>query len=43
MDITYEDRRNGDVPRLVANTEIAETILKFKTQYTLDDIIESMK
>ena len=43
MDITYEDRRNGDVPRLVANTEVAETILKFKTQYTLDDIIESMK
>ena len=43
MDITYEDRRNGDVPRLVANTDVAETILKFKTQYTLDDIIESMK
>jgi UDP-glucose 4-epimerase len=43
MEITYEDKRNGDVPRLVANTEIAETILKFKPQYTLDDIIESMK
>lgn len=43
MDIVYEDRRNGDVPRLVANTDIAETILNFKPQYTLDDIIESMK
>ena len=43
MDIVYEDRRNGDVPRLVANTEVAETILNFKPQYTLDDIIESMK
>ena len=32
MEITYEDRRNGDVPRLVANTEIAETVLKFKPQ-----------
>ena len=43
MDIVYEDRRNGDVPRLVANTEVAETVLNFKPQYTLDDIIESMK
>jgi UDP-glucose 4-epimerase len=43
MDIIYEDRRNGDVPRLVANTEVAETILNFKPQHTLDDIIESMK
>jgi UDP-glucose 4-epimerase len=43
MDIVYEDRRNGDVPRLVANTEVAETILNFQPQYTLDDIIESMK
>ena len=43
MDIVYEDRRNGDVPRLVANTEVAETVLNFKPEYTLDDIIESMK
>ena len=43
MNIVYEDRRNGDVPRLVANTEIAETVLGFKPEYTLDDIIESMK
>lgn len=43
MNIVYEDRRNGDVPRLVANTEVAETVLNFKPEYTLDDIIESMK
>lgn len=43
MNIVYEDRRNGDVPRLVADTDVAEAILKFKPQYTLDDIIESMK
>ena len=43
MIITYEDKRNGDVPYLVADTTIAETILNFKPQYTLDDIIESMK
>ena len=43
MDIVYEDRRNGDVPRLVANTDVAETALNFKPEYTLDDIIESMK
>lgn len=43
MIITYEDKRNGDVPYLVADTTTAETVLGFKPQYTLDDIIESMK
>ena len=43
MDIVYEDRRNGDVPYLVADTTTAKTVLKFEPQYTLDDIIKSMK
>ena len=43
MDIVYEDRRNGDVPYLVADTTTAKTILKFEPEYTLDDIIKSMK
>ena len=43
MEIVYEDRRNGDVPYLVADTTTAETVLKFKPEHTLDDIIESMK
>ena len=43
MEISYDERRNGDVPYLVADTTTAETVLNFKPQYTLDDIIESMK
>ncbi len=43
MEISYDERRNGDVPYLVADTTTAETILNFQPQYTLDDIIESMK
>jgi UDP-glucose 4-epimerase len=43
MEIVYEDRRNGDVPYLVADTTTSETILEFKPENTLDDIIKSMK
>lgn len=43
MNIEYKERREGDVPYLVASTELAEFMLNFKAKYTLDDIIESMK
>lgn len=43
MVIEHQDRRNGDVPYLVADTSLAEMIIGFKPKYTLNDIIESMK
>lgn len=43
MTIEFQDRRNGDVPYLVADTDLAKNLLNFKTEYTLDNIIESMK
>ncbi len=43
MDIEINSRREGDVAYLVASTQLANLILNFRAEYTLDDIIESMK
>lgn len=43
MDIEINSRREGDVAYLVASTQLANMYLNFRTEYTLDDIIKSMK
>lgn len=43
MTIEYKERRNGDVPYLVADTTLIKNFLNFKPKYTLDEIIGSMK
>ena len=43
MEIVTQSRREGDVAYLVASTQLANMILNFRAEYTLDDIIESMK
>jgi UDP-glucose-4-epimerase GalE len=43
MNIEYKAKRDGDVPYLVADTTLAESMLGFKPEYTLENIIESMK
>jgi len=43
MNIEYQGRRDGDVPYLVADTTKAKEVLEFEPQYTLDNIIESMR
>lgn len=43
MTIEYNSRREGDVPYLVADNSLARMMLNFTPEYTLDDIIESMK
>jgi len=42
MNIEYKEKRAGDVPYLVADTTKAKSI-GFEPQYSLDQIIESMK
>jgi UDP-glucose 4-epimerase len=41
INVVESSRREGDPAKLVAYTERAEEILKFKPKYKLDDIIES--
>lgn len=41
IEIRFADRRKGDIASSVANIEKAENILKWKTQYSLIDIIQS--
>jgi UDP-glucose 4-epimerase len=43
MEIETHSRREGDVAYLVASTQLANMILNFRSEYSLDDIIESMK
>jgi UDP-glucose 4-epimerase len=43
MKIEYKERRPGDVPYLVADNSKLREILSFQPQYTLDDIMDSMK
>jgi UDP-glucose-4-epimerase GalE len=43
MNIEYKDKRPGDVPYLVADTTKAKETIGFEPQYSLDQIIESMK
>lgn len=43
MTVRVADRREGDVAYLVANTDKIGFMLNFKPEYTLDDIMESMK
>lgn len=43
MIVRVADRREGDVAYLVANTDRIYHMLNFKPEYTLDDIMESMK
>ncbi len=43
MEIEINSRREGDVAYLVASTQLANMYLNFRAEYTLDDIIESMK
>lgn len=43
MNVKYEERRPGDVSYLVADTTKIEQTLGFKPQYSLEDIIGSMK
>mgnify|MGYP003338596823 FL=1 len=43
MEIEIQSRREGDVDYLVACTDLANMYLNFRSEYTLDDIIESMK
>lgn len=43
MLVEYKDRRPGDVPFLVADTTEIKNTIGFEPQYTLDDIIKSMK
>ena len=43
MIVRVAPRRDGDVPYLVADTTKINSILNFKSEYTLDDILESMK
>ena len=43
MEIETQSRREGDVAYLVASTQLANMVLNFRAEYTLDDIIESMK
>ena len=43
MEIVTQSRREGDVAYLVASTGLADMYLNFKAEYSLDDIIESMK
>jgi UDP-glucose 4-epimerase len=43
MNVRYEERRPGDVSYLVADTTKIKELLDFQPQYSLDDIIGSMK
>jgi UDP-glucose 4-epimerase len=43
MVVRVTGKRDGDVPYLVADTLKIETTLGFKPQYSLEDILESMK
>jgi UDP-glucose 4-epimerase len=43
MKVNIAPRREGDVAYLVADTTSIQTKLDFTPQYTLDDILESMK
>ncbi len=43
MEIVVKGKRDGDVAYLVADTLKINSLLKFTPQYTLDDILESMK
>ena len=43
MNIEYKDRRDGDVPYLVADNSLATNLLDFSPEYDLTQIIESMK
>lgn len=43
MTVRYEERRPGDVSYLVADTTKIKELLDFQPQYSLEDIIESMK
>ena len=43
MIVRVSEKREGDVPYLVADTSLIEKTLNFKPEYSLDDIIESMK
>ena len=43
MEIETQSRREGDVAYLVASTQLANMMINFRAEYTLDDIIESMK
>jgi UDP-glucose-4-epimerase GalE len=43
MDIKVTERRNGDVPYLVANNDKLKQLLGFTPQHSLEQIIESMK
>ena len=43
MTVEIAERRDGDVPYLVADTSRIKSTIDFDPQYSLDDIIESMK
>lgn len=43
MNIEYKDRRDGDVPYLVADNSLASNVLGFSMEYDLTQIIESMR
>lgn len=43
MTVKIAPRRDGDIPYLVADTTSIKETLEFDPQYTLDDILESMK
>ena len=43
MVVRVSGKRDGDVPYLVADTTKINQTLEFSPQYTLDDILNSMK
>jgi UDP-glucose 4-epimerase len=43
MKVKFTDRRDGDVPYLVADTTRIKETIGFNPEYSLDDILESMK
>lgn len=43
MRIEYAEKRDGDVPYLVADTTLINNLLKFVPKYNLEDILNSMR
>ena len=43
LKIEYKERREGDVAYVVADNTLAKTKLNFEPQYSLNDILESVK
>ena len=43
IDLEFCDRRSGDIGKLIANTQLAEDILGYTAQFSIDEILSSIK